>query len=366
MNELNLGKNIVYYRRKNGLTQDQLAEYIGVSKSSVSKWENNFTFPDIILLPQLAALFNISVDELMGYSPQLSKERIKSLYNELALDMAKDPIKTYQRCQQLIKQYYSCFELLYYMAVLYLNHYILFKNKDEIIEECLQLCKRIETECNLPTLVKDAVSLELTIYTVIQKPHEILDILGETARPISQDCEMIGAAFQMLGNLEKANEIYQSNVYQHLLMTIQNSISLLNVNISRQDYCEKILDRIFQLIDIFHIEELHFNITAIVYLNAAHFYTTCQNNEQALLMIEKYTSLLLKTDLDFLSLHGDELFTDITPWLNDLMLGINAPRGAQLIKESVVDVLNSPMFTALKDEKRFQVCLHQLKKLKEN
>ena len=52
MNELNLGKNIVYYRRKNGLTQDQLAEYIGVSKSSVSKWENNFTFPDIILLPQ--------------------------------------------------------------------------------------------------------------------------------------------------------------------------------------------------------------------------------------------------------------------------------------------------------------------------
>ena len=191
MNELNLGKNIVYYRRKNGLTQDQLAEYIGVSKSSVSKWENNFTFPDIILLPQLAALFNISVDELMGYSPQLSKERIKSLYNELALDMAKDPIKTYQRCQQLIKQYYSCFELLYYMAVLYLNHYILFKNKDEIIEECLQLCKRIETECNLPTLVKDAVSLELTIYTVIQKPHEILDILGETARPISQDCEML-------------------------------------------------------------------------------------------------------------------------------------------------------------------------------
>lgn len=73
MNELNLGKNIVYYRRKNGLTQDQLAEYIGVSKSSVSKWENNFTFPDIILLPQLAALFNISVDEPWDILPNSQK-----------------------------------------------------------------------------------------------------------------------------------------------------------------------------------------------------------------------------------------------------------------------------------------------------
>ncbi|WP_050637173.1 helix-turn-helix domain-containing protein [Candidatus Stoquefichus sp. SB1] len=366
MNELNLGKNIVYYRRKNKLTQDQLAEYIGVSKSSVSKWENNFTFPDITLLPQLAALFNISVDELMGYSPQLTKERIESLYKNLAVEMGQNPMSAYEHSQQLIKQYYSCFEFLYYMSVLYVNHYMLFENKDDIANDALSLCKRIENESHQPSLIKDAISLELTILLVLQKPYDILDTLGETARPISQDSEMIAAAFQMLGNVEKANEIYQSNIYQHLLMTIQDSISLLNVNMDKREYCEEILNRVFQIMDIFHIEQLHFNISAVVYLNAAIFYTTYKNIEQALTMIEKYTHLLLTTDLHSLNLHGDDFFKDIDHWLNDLMLGTHAPRGPQLIKESVINALSHPALTKLQNEKRFQICLNQLKNIKED
>ena len=67
MNKINIGKNITKFRRSKGITQDELASYIGVSKSSVSKWENNITYPDIVLLPQLATLFNISLDELIGY-----------------------------------------------------------------------------------------------------------------------------------------------------------------------------------------------------------------------------------------------------------------------------------------------------------
>ena len=47
MNEINIGKNITKFRRSKGITQDELASYIGVSKSSVSKWENSITYPDI-------------------------------------------------------------------------------------------------------------------------------------------------------------------------------------------------------------------------------------------------------------------------------------------------------------------------------
>ena len=75
MNEINIGKNITKFRRSKGITEDELASYIGVSKSSVSKWENSITYPDIMLLPQLATLFNISLDELMGYEPQAYKRR---------------------------------------------------------------------------------------------------------------------------------------------------------------------------------------------------------------------------------------------------------------------------------------------------
>jgi len=61
-----LGDRIKYHRKRMGLTQEQLAERMGVSAQAVSKWEHNQSCPDITVLPSLAALFGISVDELLG------------------------------------------------------------------------------------------------------------------------------------------------------------------------------------------------------------------------------------------------------------------------------------------------------------
>jgi len=60
-----IGTRIAEARKKKGLTQDQLAEAMGVSPQAVSKWENDISCPDITLLPQLADYFGISVDDLL-------------------------------------------------------------------------------------------------------------------------------------------------------------------------------------------------------------------------------------------------------------------------------------------------------------
>lgn len=60
-----IGGRIAELRRKKGITQDQLAEQMGVSPQAVSKWENDISCPDIGLLPQLAAYFGITVDALL-------------------------------------------------------------------------------------------------------------------------------------------------------------------------------------------------------------------------------------------------------------------------------------------------------------
>ena len=54
MNVLNLSGNIVRLRRERKITQEDLADSIGVTKASVSKWENRQSMPDILLLPKLA------------------------------------------------------------------------------------------------------------------------------------------------------------------------------------------------------------------------------------------------------------------------------------------------------------------------
>ena len=57
---------IVKYRKELGLTQEGLAQKLGVTNQAVSKWESGLSCPDIALLPQLADLFGITIDELFG------------------------------------------------------------------------------------------------------------------------------------------------------------------------------------------------------------------------------------------------------------------------------------------------------------
>lgn len=64
--ELTLGKRIVTHRKRLGLTQDQLAERLGVTAQAVSKWENDQSCPDISTIPLLAEIFGITTDSLLG------------------------------------------------------------------------------------------------------------------------------------------------------------------------------------------------------------------------------------------------------------------------------------------------------------
>lgn len=61
-----INEQIAYLRRKKGMTQEQLAAALGVTNQSVSKWESGQNCPDIQLLPELARIFDVTIDSLMG------------------------------------------------------------------------------------------------------------------------------------------------------------------------------------------------------------------------------------------------------------------------------------------------------------
>ena len=67
MNQLKTGTVIGNKRKELGLTQNQLAKMLNISFQAVSKWENNTAYPDIEMLPKLAAALHTSVDGLLGY-----------------------------------------------------------------------------------------------------------------------------------------------------------------------------------------------------------------------------------------------------------------------------------------------------------
>ena len=67
---MSIGERIALLRTQQKLSQGQLAEALDVSRQAISKWENDLSCPDITLLPQLARLFGVTIDELLGNQNQ--------------------------------------------------------------------------------------------------------------------------------------------------------------------------------------------------------------------------------------------------------------------------------------------------------
>ena len=67
MDAQDLGERIKTLRNRRGITQQHIASTIGVTSQAVSTWERGENAPDLFLMPALAALFNTSIDMLLGY-----------------------------------------------------------------------------------------------------------------------------------------------------------------------------------------------------------------------------------------------------------------------------------------------------------
>ena len=80
--KLNIGENIRRLRRSADMTQEQLADKLGVAYQSVSRWENGTTYPDMEMLPALSSIFGVTVDELLGCEESKKKERIIERFRE--------------------------------------------------------------------------------------------------------------------------------------------------------------------------------------------------------------------------------------------------------------------------------------------
>ena len=76
--EETLGKRIMRHRKNLGLTQEQLAEQLGVTAQAVSKWENDLSCPDITMLPKLTKIFGTTADALLGSAPERTEETVFS------------------------------------------------------------------------------------------------------------------------------------------------------------------------------------------------------------------------------------------------------------------------------------------------
>ncbi len=372
MNRLNLADNLVRLRHEKKVTQEQLADFVGVTKASVSKWETRQSTPDIALLPQLASYFDVTIDDLVGYSPQLSKEQIRRLYQEFAEDFASRPFaEAMAKTKRYVKQYYSCYPFLFQISVLWLNHYTLAAEKEtqeEVLRDISGLCDRIRENCSVISLCSDATALGAFTRLQLGQAQEVIDALEDVLEPfrlLRQSDNVLIMAYMMNNNQDKAESFSQMTMYSSLLSLVNASRVYLSMHADQPDICQKTIERTEAVINAFSLITLNPNGTAQFEYQAALCCLAQNEKESALDHTERYVSSIQELfSSETLMLRSDDYFTRIGECFEQLDSGADAPRSRKLVLEDVCHSLSHPAFSALEGEPKFEHLKNRLKEIR--
>ena len=175
---MSIGSTIKRLRREKDITQEQLAEYLGITSRAISQWECDRTAPDISQLPALCHIFDVSSDVLLGIDIEKNNEEIKkylSEANELG-NQGKGEERTVL-LREANKKYPRDYKIMLTLADAIVCEYSRkgIKEYDEVFE----LCNRILTECTDSTTRYEAIDTLATAYGYAGKKDEMLKLAEE-------------------------------------------------------------------------------------------------------------------------------------------------------------------------------------------
>lgn len=159
---LYIGENLKKQRKLRELTQEQLADILGVSFQSVSKWERNEGYPDIETLPTIANYFGITVDELMGMSRIKDTSEADNILKTVNENASKGHIEeNIALLEEAVKRFPNDYRLLSEYA-----HYLTFVDWDREGEafrrnslKAVEVAERILAECTDSKIRREMQSL---------------------------------------------------------------------------------------------------------------------------------------------------------------------------------------------------------------
>ena len=102
---IRMGKKIRLLRKAKNISQEILAQYLGVSFQAVSKWENGSAMPDVTMIPAIASFFEVSTDELFDYNTWETERKVQQACWDIAEFRHTEPERAEKELRILLKQY---------------------------------------------------------------------------------------------------------------------------------------------------------------------------------------------------------------------------------------------------------------------
>ncbi|MBR3469502.1 MAG: helix-turn-helix transcriptional regulator [Lachnospiraceae bacterium] len=235
--EIRLAENIKNYRKQKGLTQEQLAEVMGVSVGAVHKWEAGLSVPELNLIVRLADFFDASVDVLLGY--QMKDNRHDAMARRLDDYYNNKDRKGIDEAEKALKKYPNSFQIVFACACIYLGFGAEEGNREFLLKalELLDRSEHLMAQNNDPELSEFVLrGSKGIIYLRLGDVDQALKVFTENNAGGYYN-DLIGILYSFFMNRPEEGAPYLSNALLQGISTFMNcSLGYVKLYVSRRDF----------------------------------------------------------------------------------------------------------------------------------
>jgi len=365
LDKLPIGEVIFKLRKEKGITQEQLASFVGVSTAAVSKWESGISYPDIALLPVLATFFNVSIDRLLNFKIEISDEEVMTMFRECEVLFSSGNMEeAINKCKDYILKYPSSYYLKLRIGFLF-NMYSWKGNGEEksmnMINYAVNLFEDVSQNCVKEDLAQQALFQLGALYPSIGETDKAIEALNKMHNSQLDPNDLLSSIYIEKNELKKARELLQGKLYKSVFDLSMASIGLANSYMKdKKDL--KMIEKYYNLsINIkktFSPEGYSVLGLSTEYLHFAESYLHFNEQEKAIDMLGKMVE-----DIRINDINKPREFS--TVWcFNEI------PQGQRTITmnlyENLFKIFEQPIFDIVRENEEFVGIMNNLKELEKN
>ncbi|MCS4470007.1 helix-turn-helix domain-containing protein [Clostridium botulinum] len=362
MEELLIGEVVYKLRKEKGITQEQLANFIGVSTAAVSKWESGTSYPDITLLPAIATFFNVTIDTLLSFKIELSNEEVMALFSECEKLFSNGEIhKAIDKSKKYIIKYPSSYYLKLKIGCLFTMYSwksIVEEKCKEMIGHSIKLFEDVSKNCTKIKLVEQALFQLGALYQSIGEEDKAVEALNKINKSKVNPDMLLANIYMEKNELKKAREMMQSKLYKSINDITFACLGLANSYMKdEKNLCmvEKYYNLSINIKKVFSTDGESILGLSMEYLNFVQMYLKFKDGEKALGMLHKMVEDIKKYDIN-----EPENFSSL--WcFNEI------PKSKRTITmnlyENIFKIFEAPEFELIRESKEFICIMNDLKNL---
>lgn len=339
---MQIGNVIRKYRKEQNMTQEEMANRLGVTSPAISKWEKGNAYPDIMMLAPIARLLNITVDELLSFKEEITEEEMKNYVQELNKHLkCRTYEEAFEWARKIIEEYPNCKMLIWQLAII-LDAQRMFKcvadaeKYDDFILDCYERVLESEEES-----LRNCAADSLFGYYLRQEEYETAErylVYFSEQNPERKRKQAL--IYSKTDRIDEAYKTYEELLFSEYQMTsmVFNSICALAIESNNFNKAHKFVSKQQKLARLFEMGK---------------YYEVSCGLELAILEKDVETTVeIVKTMLESVEKMGDFSESDLYEHMNFKKMEND------FMKEMKKDLLNTfqdeDTFGFLKEDERWR------------